>query len=126
MGSETMAQNLTHNAMIEAPADDGFLAALEAHRRGAFDRAVAGYRRVVAEKPAHVDAWGNLCAALLAEGRADEAVDAGKRALALRPDMAELHINVAAALKTLGRLAEARRALEQAIALQPGFGIGAG
>ncbi len=114
-----MAQNLTHNAMIEARADDGFLAALEAHRRGAFDRAVAGYRRVVAETPAHVDAWGNLCAALLAEGRADEAVDAGKRALALRPDMAELHINVAAALKTLGRLVEARRALVQAIALQP-------
>lgn len=114
-----MAQNTAQKVASTRYSDDGFQAALEAHRQGALDSAVAGYRRVVAETPQHVDAWGNMCVAYLAQGRAEEAVEAGRQALALRPDMAELHINVAAALKSLGRLVEARRALEQAIALQP-------
>ncbi|MBT3927754.1 MAG: tetratricopeptide repeat protein [Rhodospirillaceae bacterium] len=114
-----MAQNTAQNTATARYSEDGFQTALEAHRQGALDNAVAGYRRTVAEMPQHVDAWGNLCVAYLALGRAEEAVAAGRKALALRPDMAELHINVAAALKSLGQLVEARRALEQAIALQP-------
>jgi tetratricopeptide (TPR) repeat protein len=96
-----------------------FEAALAAHRGGALEAAVEGYRGVTAHLPAHVDAWGNLAMALQALGRGEEAVDAARRALALRPDLAELHVTLAAALKTAGRLDEARDALERAIALKP-------
>jgi tetratricopeptide (TPR) repeat protein len=119
-----MARNSAHREASApgSPAacpDDGFQAAFDAHRRGALDAAVAGYRRIVAISPTHLDAWGNLCVALLAMGRVEESVEAGERALALSPERAELHINLAAAFKSSGRLGHARRALEQAIALQP-------
>ena len=118
-----MVQKSAHDLASAAPAEGGFETALDAHRRGALEAAVAGYRGVIAEVPSHVDAWGNLCIALQALGRAEESVDAGRRALALRPDMAELHVNLAAALKSAGQLGQAQAALEQVIELQPGSAL---
>jgi len=114
-----MVQNLAQKAALVAGVDDDFQSAFDAHCSGALDVVFAGYRRVVTGAPDHVDAWGNLCVAYLASGRAEEAVEAGQRALAIRSDLADLHINLAAALKSLGQLNEARRALERASALQP-------
>ncbi len=64
-----MAQNTAHKEPLQGYSDGGFQVALEAHCRGALEDAVAGYRRVVADTPAHVDAWGSLCVAYLAQGR---------------------------------------------------------
>ena len=114
-----MVQTLAQSAASASHSNDRFQVALDAHLNGALDEAVAGYHGVVAEVPAHVDAWANLCIALQALGRAEEAAAAGRRALALRPEMAELYVNLAAALKSLGKLGEARDALQRAIALQP-------
>ena len=114
-----MVQTLAQSAASASHTNDRFQVALDAHLNGALDEAVAGYHGVVAEVPAHVDAWANLCIALQALGRAEEAAAAGRRALALRPEMAELYVNLAAALKSLGKLGEARDALQRAIALQP-------
>ena len=123
MTVETMAQKSAHSEAPVAAAEGGFQAALDAHRRGALDAAVAGYQGTVTAIPSHVGAWGNLCIALQALGRTPEALATGRRALALRPDLAELHVNLAAALKSSGKLDEARGALERAIALQPGSAL---
>lgn len=123
MGAATMIQRLADNALSGPHANVGFQLAFDAHLSGALDEAVVGYRGVVADVPAHVDAWANLSIALQALGRAEEAAAAGRRALALRPDMAELYVNLVAALKSLGKLGEALDALERAIALQPGSAL---
>jgi len=123
MGAATIIQRLADNALSGPRANVGFQLAFDAHLSGALDEAVVGYRGVVADVPAHVDAWANLSIALQALGRAEEAAAAGRRALALRPDMAELYVNLAAALKSLGKLGEALDALERAIALQPGSAV---
>lgn len=108
-----------HNTASSDTPEQRFQIAFAAHRRGAFDDAVAGYRRVLASAPGRLDAQVNLAAALQALGRIDEAITGYRRALTAGGESAAILSNLGGALRLADRLDEARSVLERAVALDP-------
>jgi tetratricopeptide (TPR) repeat protein len=98
-----------------------FNAALTLHQAGHLDRAIAGYRRVLAAAPSQpaVMAYIGLAAAQRRVDRA--ALVLLSRARGLAPTDASVLSNLANVLVSLGRGDEASRLYRQAAALTPGL-----
>jgi len=94
-----------------------FTKAFEAHGAGRLDEAERGYRRVLAARPDHADAWHLLGMVEYQRGRPQPAVDAIQRALKLTGPHALYLSNLGIVLESAGRHAEAKTALERAVAL---------
>jgi tetratricopeptide (TPR) repeat protein len=77
--------------------------ALEHHRAGRLQQAVALYRQVLAQKPDLAEVHINLGSALQESGAVAEAIAQFERAIALKPDAAEAHYNLGNALALAGR-----------------------
>ncbi len=101
-----------------ARADTAFDAAVRAHRAGLADAAAAGYRAVLARRPAHAGAWGNLGIALRDRGAIAAAIACYRRSLELAPSTSALG-NLANALKDAGRFDEAIASHRACIAADP-------
>jgi protein O-GlcNAc transferase len=98
-----------------------FQAALACHRAGKLERAIGGYRRVLAAEPSHPGALTNLASALRQSGLPEEALWCYRRALQAAPETEELWFNYANLLQARGRSGEAEQAYRRALALRPGF-----
>jgi tetratricopeptide (TPR) repeat protein len=96
-----------------------FYEAVQHHRAGRLDEAVAGYRRVLALRPDRAEAHNNLGAARVAQGRFDEAVAHYERALAVKPNYADAHRNLGSTFAAQGRMVEAVAHYEHALVLKP-------
>jgi tetratricopeptide (TPR) repeat protein len=91
-----------------------------AHQGGQYETAISLYQRVLWLNPTHIDARGNLGAALADQGRFVEAVVHYEKALTLNPDHADTHNYLGVALSSLGRLSEAIAHYQRAIELKSG------
>ena len=100
-----------------------FQNAVQHHQAGRLTDAEKLYRQVLAQQPAHADAWHRLGGVLAALGKNDEAADAIRHALALRSNWPEAHSNLGNVLRNLNRLDEAVAACRQALALKPDYAI---
>jgi tetratricopeptide (TPR) repeat protein/SAM-dependent methyltransferase len=100
---------------------DLFAKALSHHKRGELREAEAGYTRVLALDPNHLDALHHLGIVALAFGRPDIAVELIGRAIALNGAIPECHYHIGIAFGSLGRFAEAALHNRQAIALRPDY-----
>lgn len=87
--------------------------------QGAYDKAIAQYRRAVAVNHNFASGYHRLGLALSATGRHEEAIDAIAKAVALKPENAVLRNNLAYEYMHLKRWEHAERELEKAIELQP-------
>ena len=87
--------------------------------QGKLDEAISYYRRIVAVKPDHADAYMNLGVAVAMKGNIDEAVSAFRQALKLKPDNAETHYNLGYALSLQGKPDEAIEHYRQALKINP-------
>ncbi len=74
---------------------------------GKHDRALEGYREVVAIRPDLPEGHYNEGVALANLGRWDEALAAFRRASALKPGLVQAHLGAGVALAKLGRASEA-------------------
>ena len=94
-----------------------------AEETGLLERAIEGYRKVVAAFPGIFEVHNNLANLLLALGQHPEALEAAQKALALNPDDSLVHANLGQAYLKLGRPEEAiphlRKSLEQKPELHP-------
>jgi len=98
-----------------------FLAAVEAHRRGEFDKAESAYRAVLRAQPKHFDATQLLGALLHARGRNKEAGTLLRRAIAINPNLAAAHNNLGNVVQALGQRQESLAHFDRAIALDPDY-----
>ena len=98
-------------------AEDSFSQALAAAAAGELERAEAAFRRVIGDKPDHLQGLRGLADVLRRQDRAAEAddLDAGARRIE-SSDLAK----AGAQLIKLGRHASARRPVERALSLDPG------
>lgn len=103
---------MTDPALLHAT----MLAGLAKHRAGDAAGALADYRAVLAQAPAHPDALNLGAQALRAIGRLDEALDFAARACAALPGNSAFHANRAAILLDTKSFDAARAASAQAIA----------
>jgi tetratricopeptide (TPR) repeat protein len=95
--------------------------AVDHHRRGDLDRAMAGYFRALALDPDNAQGFNNLGVALRSKGLFQAAVICYRRALAVDGDNAGAHSNLGNALRALGRFEEAAACHREAIALDPKY-----
>lgn len=95
-----------------------FARSVRLHRDGLLDEATAGYRALLARRPDHAGAWGNLGIALRNRGAVAPAVACYRRALEIAPSLATLG-NLANALKDAGRFDEAIAAHRACLAQKP-------
>ena len=86
---------------------------------GRAEEAIAGYRRVIAVAPDHVDARRQLAIGLAQTGRAAEALDELDRVLLLDPDNLSIRDNRATTLARLGRIDEAIEEFGKILDRQP-------
>jgi tetratricopeptide (TPR) repeat protein len=93
--------------------------AVQHHRAGRIEQAVALYQHYLAARPDDAGAWTNLGAALRKQKHFQSAVNCYRRALAIEPgDLATLG-NLANALKDLHRLDESLAIHRQVVAQKP-------
>ena len=104
-----------------APRDAaGFFArAVERHRAGRLEEAVADYFSAVRLKPEVAAAHINLGLAYVGLGRFDDAVASLNQALRLAPDTPEIHFNLGAADMAARKYADAVAAFDDAARLRP-------
>lgn len=93
--------------------------AVDHHRAGRLNDAIAGYRVILTADPDNVSALANLGAALRAGGAHQDAVAVLRRAVALMPDFAGAHLNLGNALADIGDLEAASQAFANATRLDP-------
>jgi SAM-dependent methyltransferase len=79
-----------------------FKAAVAQHQAGALAEAERSYRFILAQFPAHAEAYSRLGAVLLAQGKTEDAIDPMERALALQSDLFEAHANLSQAYMATG------------------------
>ncbi|MGD1277904.1 MAG: tetratricopeptide repeat protein, partial [Tepidisphaeraceae bacterium] len=84
-----------------------------------WSEAAEAFRRVLALKADHFEAWNNLGTVLKAMEKFDDAIVAYRRALALRSDVAAIHSNLANAIAASGQWADAIVEFRQALSLEP-------
>lgn len=95
------------------------LRAIDLHRAGMVQDAMAGYREVLASNPLQFDAWRLLGAGLLSSGRHVEAIDALSRALTIFAGLPEVWAHLGDAHALLGAHAQAAASYERALAADP-------
>lgn len=93
--------------------------AVDHHRAGRLNDAIAGYRTILAADPDNVAALANLGAALRARGAHQDAIAMLRRAVALMPEFAGAHLNLGNALANTGDLEAASQAFANAAKLDP-------
>ncbi|MEW6368036.1 MAG: tetratricopeptide repeat protein [Acidobacteriota bacterium] len=86
---------------------------------GRAEEAIAGYRRVLAVAPDHIEARRQLAIGLAQMGRAQEALDELDRLLTLDPDNLSVRDNRATTLARLGRIDEAIEEFGKVLLRQP-------
>jgi protein O-GlcNAc transferase len=86
-----------------------------------FEDALAGYDRVLEDRPDDLDALFNRGVVLVALKRYADAVASYDRALAIKPDFVEALNNRGALLADLGRHDEALDSYDRALAIRPDF-----
>ncbi len=96
-----------------------FAAAVAHHRAGRLAEAAAGYQKILAADPRHLDALYHLALLLLAVDQPADAEPLLAHALALRPRVAPLHLQHGLALRALRRPDEALAAFRRASSLDP-------
>ncbi len=95
-------------------------AAVQDHRAGRLDQAIAAYQAVLRDHPNFAEANHNLAVALRTRGRLSEAVDCWRRALAARADYAAPHAGLASALAAAGQDKESLKHALSAVRYDPG------
>jgi Flp pilus assembly protein TadD len=104
------------------PANQNALAlALQHHRAGRVEEAIAAYRQALALAPDSAEIYNNLGMLLRQQGALAEAIDHYNRAIALRPSLAEAHNNLAIVLRETGKLDAAIAAYRRTLELKPNF-----
>jgi Flp pilus assembly protein TadD len=98
--------------------------AAAAHRAGRLDEAIAGYLRLLAQRPYNAELHNNLGVALRLVGKLEASVSHHKQAMALDGANAGLHSNLGNALRMANRLDEAVRHHFHAVSLKPDYGEG--
>lgn len=99
--------------------DDAFLAAVELHRAGRLDEALAGYQRVFGHAADHGDALYNAGLIYKARGAFEEALGLWRRASALSETKLNPQIAMGRLLVEMGRLEEAQACLDRALKARP-------
>jgi tetratricopeptide (TPR) repeat protein len=105
---------LTTACGVEVGAQDEG-AAVELHRGGRYEEAIASFTTLVAADPDSAEARAGLGAALIAVGRYQEAATGLETFLTEHPDASGVRLGLAAALAELGRYDEAERLLAQEV-----------
>ncbi len=111
----------------DAPAANGgaaqfaatFAEALEHHRAGRVNEALALYRRILEADPQHVDALHMTGEIALRAGRPDLAIEMVGKALEIHGDASIFLVTYGAALDAQGKLVEAVAVYDRALALDP-------
>lgn len=93
--------------------------ALDAHRSGRLDEAIAGYRQVLLSQPGNADAIYLIGMAMTAKRRITSARICFERAVVLRPSAAAAHRELGNARRDDGDRMGARQAMETAVLLGP-------
>jgi len=96
-----------------------YSAALEHHRAGRLEEAIAGYREALAAGPAFAEAHVNIANALKMRDRHEEANAHYAEAYRIDPEFADALTNHGSVLREAGRLKEAIPLLERAAAKKP-------
>ena len=96
-----------------ADADVAYNRGLRARIARDWPSAVDAFRRAIALRADHADAWNELGYALRNQGRYAESLDAYDEALRLRPDFPEALEYLGEAYVKMGRLDDARRVLDR-------------
>lgn len=109
-------EKLSQGDGVDLTLGEAFGLALHHHRAGRLEDAVDCYQRILELEPRHVDALGNLGAALRRLGQTEEAVRIYRQALEVQPQHPDILNNLGSALQSLGRYAEAAACFEQAVA----------
>ncbi|MGD9537361.1 MAG: tetratricopeptide repeat protein [Alphaproteobacteria bacterium] len=118
--AEPQAAGAAQAGAAARKADAGALhrAAVEAHRAGRLQEAIAGYRRVIALSPELASAYNNMGAALYMSGQFAAAAAWYRQAIQLGDE--DARGNLGEAYRKLGRLAEAETLQREALARNPG------
>jgi len=88
-------------------------------REGRSREAIEYFRKAIAMRPAHADAYAYLGRELLKSGTAQQAAGPLERAVRLNPRMQEAQADFGVALMAAGKLDDAREHLEEALRLDP-------
>ncbi|PKU26002.1 tetratricopeptide repeat protein [Telmatospirillum siberiense] len=96
-----------------------FAQAMDHHRAGRLEAAVAAYRDVIARDASVTAAYINLAVALMTLDRPEEAIGFFREAIAIDPHDAKCHHNLGQALTTLGKIDEAVLAFQNAVDCDP-------
>lgn len=99
------------------PPADSLQAAIQHHRAGRRDRAVAIYQAILSRQPDHPDALNLLGVAASQNGKYDAALDLIGRAVALNPAAAVYHCNLGQVLAAMGRTDQAIAAYRRSLQL---------
>ncbi len=94
-------------SQLTIPAEQLVALAVQVHRQGKWDEAETLYRRVLQERPRHVDALHFLGVLLHSRGRSDEAIRSIRAAVQENPRYVDARINLGNVYKESGRFAEA-------------------
>ena len=92
-----------------------------AAKTGQIDLAINAFKRVIAIKPDHAEAYYNMGNVLKGQGKLEEAIEAYNKALSLKPDYANACNNMGNVLKDQGKLEEAIEAYKKALLLKPDY-----
>ncbi|AMN44951.1 tetratricopeptide repeat protein [Rhodoplanes sp. Z2-YC6860] len=110
--------------MVKSVSDDDarlFADALSLHQRGELREADAGYAKVLALNPRHVEALHHRGIVAITLGSLDAAVDLIGRAIVLDGSIPECHYHIGIAFGALRRFDEALKHNRRAIELRPGY-----
>jgi len=102
-----------------ADIDTRLAAALKRHRGGDLAGAMAAYRSLLAEAPAHAETLHLLGVATLQSGDADAAAALIERAIAAAPGVAKYYVNLGEARRSAGATEAAIDCYRRALALDP-------
>jgi len=95
--------------------------ALQHHRAGELHQAEQIYQQILRADPVQADAWRNLGAVYLSQGKFSEAAAHCQQALRCRPDFPEACNDLGAALGQQGKDKEAEASFRQALQLRPQY-----
>jgi tetratricopeptide (TPR) repeat protein len=118
---DRLVQVLPEVALGEDSIEDRLLAAVHAHRRRDFERAVQLARQTLDRSPDHAAALNHLARATHNLGREPEALELFERAVQIDPRYAEGWHNLAMARRSAGKLEGAIEAYLRSSALRPGY-----
>jgi tetratricopeptide (TPR) repeat protein/SAM-dependent methyltransferase len=93
--------------------------AVELHRDGRIDQAMAAYEAVLAREPRHADALQFMGVAKMQRGRSDEAIGLLKQAVGIDPKNSQAHYNLGLAMRAEGKELKALASFRRAIAVEP-------